>query len=235
MTCYIIDDDEHAIHAIIKYADKLPYLNVIGSHTNPLMALEEISKEKKPDIVFLDVEMPELSGIDVADVLDKTIAVVFTTAHAKYALQAFQKDVVDFLLKPFSFNMFVKCLDKINTKRTTQPKPIKPLEKVFINSGIKGKIIQIAIAEILYIESLKHMVCIHTINEDHLMRMSIKKIEGQLPNSIFVRIHRAYIVNIDHINAVEGNNVTLNKIVIPLGELYKNNFMESISHRTIKV
>ncbi len=114
-TCYIIDDDSYAIAALTKYIDQLPWLSLIGSHTNPLLALAEIQDGPLPDIVFLDVEMPELSGLELADQLPEQTMVIITTAYRKYAFEAFEKQVMGFLLKPFSFRMFAQTLHKVKT------------------------------------------------------------------------------------------------------------------------
>lgn len=114
-TCYIIDDDSYAIDALTKYINELPWLSIIGSQTNPLLALNEIENGPQPDIVFLDVEMPELSGLEVADRLPQQTLVIITTAYRQYAFDAFEKQVMGFLLKPFSFRMFAKTLDKVKS------------------------------------------------------------------------------------------------------------------------
>lgn len=229
MTSYIIDDDVHTINAIIKYIEKIPFLTMIGYHTNPLIAIDEINKGKKPDIVFLDVEMPELSGLDVIDMLDKSIIVVFITSHSKYALQAFQKDVVDFLLKPFTFEQLLKCANKIRGKVLSNPNEQKEINKaqLFVNPGLKGKIIQIELGEVTHIEANEHSACINLINEKVVINMSIKKIQERLSEKAFIRVHRAYIVNIRAIKTLEANQITLkNGIQIPLGEAYRNGVMK---------
>ncbi|MEE1946387.1 LytTR family DNA-binding domain-containing protein [Pedobacter sp. KR3-3] len=231
MTSYIIDDDQHVINAIIKHIEQIPYLTVTGHHTNPLLALNEISKGEKPDIVFLDVEMPELSGIDVIDMLDKSISVVFITSHSKYALQAFQKDVIDFLLKPFSFEQFLKCISKIQGKIASKYNEQKEINRthLFVNPGLKGKAIQIELAEVTHIEAIEHSACIYLTNEKVIINMSIKKIQEKLPIKTFIRVHRAYIVNIRIIKMLEANLITLkNGIQIPLGEAYRNELMKQI-------
>ena len=138
VTCYIIDDDIHSIEAITKYIVRLPNLILIGSNINPLIAIEEIRNGKKPDIVFLGVEMPELSGIEVADLLDPNIAIVFTTSYSKYAINAIQKDAMDFLLKPFSFEMFLKCIHKVKNKISLLKNDNKESDskEIFVNTGI---------------------------------------------------------------------------------------------------
>lgn len=235
LTCYVIDDDDHAVDAVVKHVGKTPGLTCIGSNTSPIAALKEI-KAQKPDIVFLDVEMPELSGLDVACLLPEDTYTVFITSHSKYAVEAIQKDAVGYLLKPFSNHMFALCVEKVRARiqKTRRHSENKGQDKIFINAGTKGKITQVAIGEILYIEALKNMICIHTRREDFLSRVSIKNIASQLPISAFVRIHRSYIVNIELIRSVEGNTITmLDDVPVPFGELYKSGFMDVIKSRMI--
>ncbi len=231
MNCYIIDDDEHAIHAIIKYVDRIPYLTVIGSHTNPLIALEEISKGRKPDIVFLDVEMPELSGIALADLLDPGIAVVFTTSYSQYALQAFQKDAFDFLLKPFSFEMFLKAIGKVKSRVSVlkQNGYEMPPRYLYVNPGVKGRIVQVELAVITHVEAIEHSVCFHLLTEKIATNISIKRIQEKLPANTFVRVHRTFIVNVNYAKTIETNLIMLsNGIQIPLGEAYRSSLMKVI-------
>ncbi|KQB99155.1 LytTR family DNA-binding domain-containing protein [Pedobacter sp. Hv1] len=237
LTCYVVDDDCHAVNAVVKHIEKTPELTCIGTHTDPIAALKEI-KLKQPDLVFLDVEMPELSGIEVASLLPEGTFIVFITSHSKYAVEAIQKDAIGYLLKPFSYHMFVTCIDKI--KARTQKTDMdnnnnKDWGKIFLNTGTKGKLTQINVSEIRYVEALKNTISIHAQKEVFLLRSSIKNIIAQLPNKVFIRIHRSYIVNIDHIRSVDGSTVTLlNDAIIPFGEQYKARFMDCIRSRTIK-
>lgn len=231
LTCYAIDDESRSVETITNYIKKTPQLELIGSHTNPLVAIEEIQKGKRPDIVFLDIEMPELSGIDVIDLLDHNISVVFTTAHSKYALQAFEKNAVDFLLKPFSFEMFLKCVNKVRGRIAIKNnnKPEAECMQIFVNPGVKGKIVQIDLAEVTHIEAMDHSVCFHLPTEKIVSNFSIKKIQEKVPASKFIRVHRTYIVNINYIKTIDANEITLrNGKQIPFGEAYRHALMNKV-------
>lgn len=230
-TCYIIDDDIHAIEAVAKYIVKIPNLTLIGSNINPLVALEEIWNGQKPDIVFLDVEMPELSGIELADLLDPSIAIVFTTSHSKYAMKAFQKDAFDFLLKPFSFEMFLRCLNKVKNRiyLSKDSKPATHSTKIFINTNIKGKIVQIDLLDITHIEAMAHAVRVHLSAESIVTNLSIKKILEKLPEEQFIRVHRTFIASRYQIKTIETNQIMLkNGINIPIGNAYRNALLSKI-------
>jgi two-component system LytT family response regulator len=236
LTCYVIDDDDHAVDAVVKNVERTPGLICVGSCTDPVIALNEI-KTQKPDIVFLDIEMPELSGIEMATLLPEDAYIIFITSHSQYAIEAIEKNASGYLLKPFSYHIFALCVEKVKAliKKVGKQNENKDKERIFINAGTKGKIIQIVVAEIRYIEALKNMICIHTEQENYLSRVSIKNISLQLPTATFVRIHRSYIINIEHIRSVEANTITmLNDVLIPFGELYKSRFMDLISSGMIK-
>ena len=230
LTCYVLDDDDHAVNAVVKHIEKIPELTCVGKNTDPIIALREI-KLKTPNIVFLDIEMPELSGIQVAGLLPEGTFIVFITSHSKYAIEAIEKHAVGYLLKPFSFHMFVTCVNKIRDRilKSESPKLDTSIDKLFINSGSKGKITSIAFAEILYIEALDNSICIFTHNNSYKSRVGIKSIEVTLPTKNFARIHRSYIVNIDHIISIENNIVTMSSnALFPFGESYKSKFMAKI-------
>lgn len=232
-TCIIIDDEIHSVDALRGYIEKVPELKLMESYNNPLTALEEIRNGNKPDIVFLDVDMPELSGIEVAELLPKDIAIIFTTGHSKYALQAFQLDAFDFLLKPFNYSTFHKSVTKV-IERIGKVSSKEEIESMFINPGTKGKIIQLLIAKISHIEALDHSVCIFLQNEKFVTKVNLKEILQKLPPSRFIRVHRSFVINMELIRAVETHFIVLqNNERVPLGEVYKKSLRERIQHKTI--
>lgn len=209
-SCYIIDDETFCIEALEGYIHKMPELILLKSFTNPLLALEELRLGAQPDIVFLDVDMPELSGLAVADLLPESISIVFSTAHAKYALNAFEKDAVDFLLKPYSFETFEKTITKIKRRRNLSDAAQlakTPIKSIFINPGTKGAVTQIVLAEILYVETKDHLIEIHLQTETLTSKVGLQEFLNQLTNDSFVRTHRSFIVNIDYIKSIQNNNI----------------------------
>lgn len=238
LKCYIIDDEQHSIDAISNYIEKMPNMCVIGSNISPIFALDEIRNTNRPHIVFLDIEMPELSGLDVADLLPSEIAVIIITGHTHYALKAFEKNALGFLLKPFSFEMFAKSINKMNImlEKLQSISKATEQEKLFVKSGAKNKLIQLNVNSIFLIEALDHYVTIHTQDESHVVHVTMSTIANKLPRVTFIRIHKTFIVNLDKIKSIEYNQVVLdNGSKIPCGgELYRKSFLEIIHSKTIK-
>ncbi len=239
-TCYVIDDEDHAVDTLVKYINKFPDLNLIGSNTNPLKAINEIRNAEHVDMVFLDVDMPELSGMEVAEIISSYTSIIFTTAHPNYALEAFEKNGSDFILKPVSFERFAKSVTKV--QKLINPKPPHEHstadEHFFINPGIKGRMIQLTYADILYIEGLKNYVVIYTTDNKYITYLSMKEIENAIPLSRFVRIHKSFIINIDQIKSIDGNNVIMSQstglVELPIGTLFKDNFLNIINSKALR-
>ena len=237
-TCYVIDDEEHAIEVLVGYIKRFPGLSLIGSNINPLKAVDEIVNSKTSiDIIFLDVDMPELSGLDVADIIGTNSAIIFTTAFPNYAVQAFDKNTADFLLKPISFERFTKSISKVQNIIKLQ-KPVEPPREndyFFINPGARGKAIQLSYAETIFVEGLKNYIVIHTPDDKHVTYLSMNEIEKSLPATRFIRIHKSYIINVDKIKSIDGNSVVLtSKIELPIGNSFKEAFTNMINAKTLK-
>lgn len=240
MTCYIIDDEQHAIDTLVRYIAKCPDLSLAGSSTSSTYAIAELKSFSDVDLIFLDVDMPDISGLEAVALLPSSASLIFTTAHTNYAYDAFQSNAIDFLLKPVSFTKFTKAIDKalnpIHTPQSVSP-VLKKKEQtsLFINPGIRGKVIQIQTNEIVYIEGLKNYVVIYMQEEKHITYLTLTETLSALPKDIFIRIHKSFVVNLNKIEAVEGNNVIMkvNKH-LTIGTLYKEAFMKLIDQTTIK-
>ena len=238
-TCYIIDDEEHAIDTLVGYVDRYPGLNLVGSNINPVNAIDEImNAENDIDIVFLDVDMPELSGLDVADIISSQSSIIFTTAFPNYAVQAFEKNGADFLLKPISFERFTKSVTKVQNLIKSHKLTDHPAEEeyFFINPGTKGKVMQLRYSDILYIEGLKNYVMIYTADNKYITYMSIQEIEKSIPAAKFSRIHKSFIVNVDKIKYIDSNQVFIDQNVqLPIGRLFKDDFFDLVHAKTLKI
>ena len=237
LTCYVIDDEYHAIETLTGYIKKFPGLDLIGSSINPLKAIDEITNSKPADIVFLDVDMPELSGLDVADIISPHAAVIFTTAYPNYAVQAFEKNGSDFMLKPISFDRFAKSVTKVQNllklKKLADQQPEN--ENFFFNPGVKGRMMQLSYSDILYIEGLKNYVVIYTDDNKYITYLSMREIEKAIPLSKFIRIHKSFIINVDKIKSIDGNNVILSPTVeLPVGISFKDDFVDVINSKTLR-
>lgn len=221
--CLIIDDEPLARELIERYLEKIPNLHLIGSCTNAIEASSVLSTEKV-DLLFLDIEMPALKGTDFFKNLIYKPSVIFTTAYRDYALDGFELNAVDYLLKPIFFERFFSAIQKflgkqevkINSNYNTDKK--EELNHIFVNKSKKK--IKVIFDDILYIESLKDYIRIHTLDQQLVIKGNIGKIETQLPSSLFLRTHRSYIVSLNKLTAYTKNDVEIGKIEIPIGSSY---------------
>lgn len=229
LTCYIIDDEYHSVEILEKYINQTPGLELTGSSTNPLLALEELCKITTPDIVLLDVDMPQLNGLDVADLIGSASNIIFTTSYREYAPEAFEKNAVDYLLKPINYTRFLKAVTRVRStisSATDQP-IINPF--FFVKSNIKGKFNRITIEKILYIENIGNYIIIHMIDEKVTTYLTLAEVLSKLPTESFSRIHQSYIINHAVINSLEYGQVRLaGELSIPIGSTYRTAFREKI-------
>jgi len=231
MNCYIIDDEQHSIETITGYILKSDKLRLAGSSTNPIQGQAEINSRDDIDLVFIDIGMPELSGLELTKLLPSKIAIIFISAYHKYAVDAFDLNIVDFLLKPISLSRFLKAIQKAESIKELLPKNDgRNLDSLFISPGTRGKVIQLHLNQIAYIEGLKNYVIIHLLgNEKHITYLTMSEIELALPQTQFIRIHKSFIVNKVMIKSIEGNSISLNNNVqLTLGQTYRNKFREVI-------
>ena len=233
--CFIIDDESHAIETLKKYAKDSGQLEIIGTSQNPLDAVKFINEAKDIDITFLDIDMPEISGLDVADLIYQNTAIIFTTGHAGYAVEGFEKNISDFMLKPISFSRFMKSLTKVITQlEKKKQEDVKNDTYFFVNPGIKGKMLKINFNDVEFIEGLNNYIVIHTPPNNHIIYLTMKEMEAGLPPEIFIRIHKSYIVNINKVTLMEGNKIMINKMVFPIGSSYKERLLKKINNNIIK-
>lgn len=233
--CIIVDDEEYAIDTLTQYINKTNDLQILSTFTNPYLALKELENGLAPDILFLDVDMPELSGMELASLIPPAIAIVYVTAHADYAFKAFDTNVYDFLLKPVSYPKFLKCIQKLRGIFETQvANTTNLIDYIFINPGVKGKVIKLYFYDILYVEGLKNYVIISTEKVKYITYLTMKEIEEALPAKQFLRIHKSYIINFSKVQAIEGNRVTLeDNVKLQIGGSYKEVLKKLINDNSI--
>ncbi len=220
--CIIIDDEPLAIKVIESHLKEFHNFEIIETFNNPIEALQ-IIENKKIDVVFLDINMPKMNGIDF---LKNTILksnVVITTAYREFAVECFDLDVLDYLVKPIPFNRFLKTINKITQKIQLQQSNNK--EQIanshsFIFLKANKKLIKIKFDDIFYIESLKDYIKVFTKTENYIVHKSLTSISEELPNNLFLRIHRSFTIALDKIKFVEGNSVAINNTRIPIGRKY---------------
>ena len=223
--CLIIDDEPLAIQLLEDYVSKTYFLEKGFSTTNPLEALQKI-EEDDFDLIFLDIQMPELNGMDFLKILNNRINVILTTAYSDFALESYDYGVVDYLLNPISYERFYKSVLKVKEKSHIQnsaPKENSSPEKSHFFVKSEGKQIKIEFSSILYIEGLRDYVNIKTLNEEIIVLENLKNLETVLPSD-FMRVHKSYIINLTKIFSVEGHRIQIENHWINIGETYRNQF-----------
>lgn len=232
LQCLVVDDEPLARKLLVDYISKIPSLALVGTCTNPLEA-REVLQANKVDLLFLDIQMPEITGINFLKTVKVQPMVILTTAYSEYALEGYELDVVDYLLKPITFERFLKAIEKVNLR--TAPIPIagetvqgnaSEQEFVFVKDGTK--IIKVKYDDILYVEGLKDYVVIHTPNKKITSLQRMKAMETELPEAKFIRIHNSFIVALDAIESIQKNEVLIGGKLLPISDTYKKSFMDFI-------
>lgn len=239
--CVIVDDEKHAIEILTNYIGKIPMLSLVYSTTNSLEAFQYVHKNTV-DLIFLDMQMPDLHGIQFLKLLGGKSKVILTTAYPEYALEGYEHDIVDYLLKPILFERFLKAVQKmINHVHTDQVSRVpggllnqQDEDYIFVKTESRAKIVKVKINDILYIEALGNYIGIHTSLSKTLTLVTMKEIEEQLPSATFVRIHKSYLVNISKIDSVDGNQVFIKKLPLPIGDKHKEYLFALIQNKIVK-
>lgn len=222
ISCIIIDDEPLAVSLLESYTAECPLTTLKGKFTNPFDALQFL-ENNKTDLIFLDVQMPELTGIQFMKILNSKSDFILTTAYPDYAVNAFDMNVVDYLLKPISFERFTRAVNKAREKlfaQTAAQKTDQPVDYLLVKSDYKQ--VKVHFDDIRYLEGLRDYVAIHTRQQKLLTLQSLKSFEESLPRN-FIRVHKSYIVNTDEISSIRNNMLSLNKKDIPIGAVYAHN------------
>lgn len=235
--CIIVDDEQHAIELLSGYVSKLPDVELLLATTKPIVAFQYLQKNTV-DLVYLDIHMPELDGIQFLKLLGGRSKVILTTAYPEYALEGYEHDVIDYLMKPVMFDRFLKATQKAIKYLLTEH-PVDTEEKnveddyIFVKGESRSKLVKVKLADILYIESLGNYVSFILRESKVITLITMKEVEEKLPVNFFIRTHKSYIASSNKITAVEGNQVFIGEARIPLGETYKEAFFCSINKRII--
>lgn len=230
--CLLVDDEPLALDLLEGYVNKTPALLLAGRCGSAFHAMETLEKTEV-DLMFLDIQMPGLSGMDFVRSLQNPPKVIFTTAFEKYAFEGFKADALDYLLKPVSYPEFLNAVNKAKRWYERADKPIAPDARNSIFVKADYKLIQIEFSSILYIEGLKDYVkfCIEGDAKPILSLMSMKSLEENLPENRFMRVHRSFIVNLDKIRTIERNRIVFGKEYIPVSDNYKEKFQQFVNER----
>ncbi|QKJ31438.1 response regulator transcription factor [Mucilaginibacter mali] len=246
--CLVVDDEPLALHIIEDYIAKTPFLTLVKATTNPIEALT-IVQDGGVDLVYLDVQMPELTGIQFLRIANGKAKVILTTAYPQYALEGYELDVIDYLLKPIAFDRFFKSAQKAQsiiqpaTKAPASEQqpivvaaPAQPQDDFshdFIFVKTEHKIQKVYLHDILYIEGLKDYISIFTTAERIITLQNMKKMEDALPDRHFVRVHKSYIVALNKIDSIERSRIFIGDKVIPVGDTYRDQFFKMIEDRNV--
>lgn len=231
--CLVIDDEPLAIQLLEDYISKTYFLEMGFSSSNPLIGLQRIQEEDF-DLIFLDIQMPELNGMDFLKLLNKKTQVILTTAYSNFALESYEYSVTDYLLKPISYKRFYKSVLKVKEK-TENNLPVstaenQPKEKEYFFIKSNGKQIKIFYSEILFVEGLRDYVNIRTEDSEYIILDKLKDMEQILPHG-FMRIHKSYIANLEKISQIEGNRIFINDIPLQIGETYREKFFSWVNSK----
>jgi two-component system LytT family response regulator len=232
LRCFAVDDEPLALKQMRSYIEQTPFLELLGGFKSAFAALEKIN-ELQPDLLFVDINMPGLTGLEFIRSLSRPCMVIFTTAYEQYALEGFRVDAVDYLLKPIGYPDFLKAANKALKLHEVGAKP-RPENQPGGDDGLFVKadyrVVRIRFNEIKYIESMREYVRIHlTENAPVMTLLSMKSLEEKLPPRQFMRVHRSYIVNLNKINVIERNRIKFDKeVYIPVGEQYKEAFQQYV-------
>ena len=235
INCIIVDDEPLALDLLESYIKKTSFLHLVSRCSNAFEAIEHINNSSV-DLIFLDIHMPELSGLEFSRTLSKEHRVIFTTAYEKYALEGYKVDALDYLLKPFNYEEFLKAANKARNwfdRTSAATESNAPVPYIYVKS--EYKLIKISLDQILYIEGLKDYVKIFMADKERpvLTLMSLKSLEQQLPYDKFMRIHRSFIINLGFIDQIERNQVVIRSTRITIADIYKENFLRYIASRSV--
>jgi len=241
--CIAIDDEPKALKILKMFIEKVHFLELSGLFRSPLSAMDFL-RENEVDIMFLDISMPDLSGIQFLDILHKPPLVIFTTAYSEYAVESYDYAAIDYLLKPFEFERFLKAVNKAS-EQILRGKPVKSSHShlglkeskssdntIFVKSGTEYH--QIHFSDILYIEGTGNFVTFITQQEKILSSITLKRLAETLPDDEFIRIHKSYIISLKHVKIVETDRVKINKKLIPIGDKYKDNLLKVVQRQDFR-
>lgn len=235
LKCLIVEDEPLARNLLSEYVRKVSHLDLVEAASNPLRALE-VLRSQPIDLMFLDIQMPEITGITLLKTLQKKPFVVLTTAYSEYALESYDLDVVDYLLKPITFDRFLKAVDRVDQRRqqpqheTPAAEPSSPF--VFIKDGTK--LVKINFDDILFVQGLKDYVTIVTKTQKVVSLQRLKSLELQLPPDKFIRIHHSYIIALKAIDTIHKGEVQIGTHMIPISDSYRKSFKEFIERNQMQ-
>jgi two-component system LytT family response regulator len=219
--CIIVEDEPLATKVLTDYISQVPFLELNGTFKDAILATEYL-RENTVDLIFLDIHLPKLKGMAFLKTLPNPPAVIITTAYHQYAVEGFNLNVTDYLLKPFEFERFLVAVNKVKAAEGEKQKTTESQEKDFIFLNVQKKKVKILFSEIVYIESQREYIKIVTTKREYISKMSTHEIEALLPANLFKRIHRSYIISVSKIESYTAEEVEVNGVRIPIGRGYRD-------------
>ncbi|WP_273565846.1 LytR/AlgR family response regulator transcription factor [Maribacter halichondriae] len=232
LKCIIVDDEPPAIRLLEKYLAKVTFLELVGTTSSALEALS-IAETTAIDLIFLDIQMPDITGIQLSKLLKGRVKIIFTTAYPQFALESYGLNAVDYLLKPFEFERFYEAVLKVKDMKGKTEDIIPALAEgyLFVKTNGKNNFEKVFLKEIIYIESLKNYLAIHLRHKQIITYSTLKHLYEYLPTKDFIQIHRSYLVALQHIEKTDSLAVFVNNTDLPIGETYKSAFFKAIEQR----
>lgn len=234
LKCIIIDDEPAAIRLLERFVSDVVFLNLQNTFTKPLEALAFL-ETNSIDLIFLDVQMPQITGIQLSKIITPTTQIIFTTAYSEFALDSYEVTTVDYLLKPFPFDRFYKAVLKAQAKFTKpgNHKEDNADDYIFIKTDGKHNFNRVFVEDILFIEGLKNYVSVQLKDEQIITYSTLKHLSDRLTNSEFIQIHKSYIIALSHINKIDNDTVWIGSKQLPIGNTYRKKFFEVINKRQL--
>jgi two-component system, LytTR family, response regulator len=222
ITCIIVEDEPLAVKVLADYISQVPFLELKGTFKDAILATEYL-RHQQPQLIFLDIHLPKLKGMAFLKTLTHPPAVIITTAYHQYAVEGFELNVTDYLLKPFEFERFLVAVNKVKTGAPAMGMPVEGgAEKDFIFLNVQKKKVKILFSEILYVESQREYIRIVTTKQEYLSKLSTHEIEGMLPTRLFKRVHRSFIVSVSRIDSYTAESIEVAGVAIPVGRGYRD-------------
>lgn len=238
INCIAVDDEQSALDIMISYIKDTPFLNLVKATTNPMEVVGILQSSNDVDLVFADIQMPRMNGLNLVSLFDGKVKFIMTTGYQEYALQSFEFGVMDYLVKPFGYQRFLKAVSKMPFEMTLVDAPVHEIEPermptkeeyIFVKVDAKGKFYKVLYKDVIYIEAQKTYASITTNGERVTTNLTLLDLEKRLPVDRFMRVHRSFIIAKEKITGIEGDEVVLDKVLrIPIGDTYKEAFTSYI-------
>jgi DNA-binding LytR/AlgR family response regulator len=233
INCLVVDDEPIARIGLLEHIKQVDFLNCIAACRSAIEATQWL-QSKRVDLIFLDIQMPKLTGIDFVKNTPNPPLIIFTTAYPEYAVEGFELDILDYLLKPISFTRFykasVKAYDYLNLKNKYEANSQEDYFFIKCNQRIE----KIKTSDVLYIEGMSNYIVVHTYHKKYITYLTFKGVEEQLPQQMFIRIHKSFLVSINAVKAIDGNEIVLEKLSLPISKTYKEDVLTRISNKMLK-